>query len=203
MEQFWKACAEHHRREQAAAKEAQDKAAAEERAVKEKAAKEAQPPHGQALAPMTPVQAPPLPTQAPPPRKKRRVKIRRRTMSTSSSDSMDDGEIVALGKHVSRIRDMNKAYPLLSRRHQAGIRRGVRKLADGDFDEQLTSKERKSIAQKRNRYKKVAKGGRNPFAKKNRKVGDTYRKFMSEVSFKKVDTSSNDSDSSSSSENTE
>jgi hypothetical protein len=97
---------------------------------------------------------------------------------------------------------MNKAFPLLSKRHQSTIRKGVRKLASGEYDDHLTHKEKKSIAKKRGRYNKVASArkGRNPFESKNKRVGDTYRKFMSEVSFKRMDTSS-DSDSSSAASN--
>jgi hypothetical protein len=113
---------------------------------------------------------------------------------------MDDGDIVTLGKHVAGIRDMNKAYPLLARRHQAGIRKGVKKIAAGDFDEHLTSKEKKGIARRKGRYKKVYKGGKNPFSKKNSKVGQTYSRFMKEVSFKEVSSSDSDSASSYSSE---
>jgi hypothetical protein len=106
-----------------------------------------------------------------------------------------------VGKHVAGIRDMNKAYPLLARRHQAGIRKGVKKMASGDFNEHLTSKEKKSIACRKGRYKKVYKGGKNPFSKKNSKVGKTYSRFMKEVSFKEV--SSSDSDNSATSNSSE
>jgi hypothetical protein len=191
MDAFWKVCAESHRMEQAAKESAAKEAAAKEKEVAKKKQEVVPDP------PVTPVQPPVVETPAAPKKKKPRTALRRRRKVSSSSDSsIDDHEVVTVGKHVSSIRDISKAYPLLARRHQAAIHRGVRKLADGDFDEQLTSKEKKSIAQKRKKYKKVAKKGRNPFEDKYRKVGDTYRKFMSEVSFKKVDTSSDDSSSS-------
>jgi hypothetical protein len=192
MDAFWKAAAESHRMEQEAAKQAEREKEKEEAAAAAAAAAAAK----REVTP-APTVVPAEPPAAPK-KKKGATRIRRRrTVSSSSDSSIDDRDVVTVGKHVARIRDINRAYPLLARRHQAAIHRGVRKLADGDFDEQLTSKEKKSIAQKRKKYKKVAKKGRNPFEDKYRKVGDTYRKFMSEVSFKRVDSSSSSSDSSS------
>ena len=203
MDSFWRLADQTYKREQEELKRAAAAAAAAEKEAAEKKDKDA-------LAKLkeTP-SSPPAPAPAPapaqkedPPAKKKTTKtVRRRrrrvsSSSSSSSCSIDDHEIVTVGKHVARIRDVNKAYPLFARRHKAAIQKGVRKMVEGDFDEQLTSKEKKSIAQKKRKYKKVAQRRRNPFESKYKKVGDTYRKFMSEISVKKVDSSSSDTSSS-------
>jgi hypothetical protein len=212
MNRFWVLAQERVRQEEAEAKAAREAAEAKEKEEAKEREKKA--PAALAPAPLppapapAPARAPITPTDAPvPPQqqedkrgRKRKVRVRRRrrplSPDSSSSDSMDDADIVNVGKHVADIRDMNKAYPLLARRHQTAIRRGVKKIATGDFHEHLTPKEKKSVARKKDRFKRVYKGGKNPFSKKNSKVGKTYARFMKEVSFKEI-SSSDDSDDSS------
>jgi hypothetical protein len=207
MDTFWRLATETHKREQEELKRAAAAAAEKETAEKkEKETAAAKVVKETPLVSSPPPPPPPAPKKedSPSSTKKKTTKVRRRrrrvSSSSSSSSSIDDHEIVTVGKHVARIRDVNKAYPLFARRHKAAIQKGVRKMVEGDFDEQLTSKEKKSIAQKKRKYKKVAQRRRNPFEDKYKKVGDTYRKFMSEISVKKVDSSSSDTSSSEMSE---
>jgi hypothetical protein len=216
MNRFWVLAQERVRQEEAEAKAAREAAEAKEKEEAKEREKKAPaalapaplppaPAPAPARAPITPADAPVPPQQQEDDKRgrKRKVRVRRRRRrplspdsSPSSSDSMDDADIVNVGKHVADIRDMNKAYPLLARRHQTAIRRGVKKIATGDFHEHLTPKEKKSVARKKDRFKRVYKGGKNPFSKKNSKVGKTYARFMKEVSFKEI-SSSDDSDDSS------
>jgi hypothetical protein len=214
MDPFWLAAFESRKREK------EEKAAAEKEAAEREKAKASITPAATPAAPAVithdkvvtePVVSPPTKKDSmdlshpssPHAKKKKKskkpvVRRRGRRVSSSSSDSsIDDREVVTVGKHVSRIRDVKKAYPLFARRHKAAIQAGVRKMVEGEFDEHLTNKEKKSIAQKKRKYKKVARRSCNPFEDKYRKVGNTYKKFMSEISVKHMDTSSS-SDSSAS-----
>jgi hypothetical protein len=73
-------------------------------------------------------------------------------------------------------------------------------MAKGDYDDTLRSNERKSIRNKRDKYRSVYKKGKNPFTRQYSKVGKTYSRFMREVSLKEV--SSSNSSSSDSSDST-
>jgi hypothetical protein len=121
--------------------------------------------------------------------------IKRRRRRSSSSD-IDDAVIVRTGKAIAGTKNPGAVYPLLSRKSQTAVRTGVRKLAKGDYDDNLKSSERKSIQKKKHRYRGVYKKGKNPFGGRYAKVGKTYSNFMREVSLKEVsDSSSGSSDS--------
>jgi hypothetical protein len=126
------------------------------------------------------------------------IKRRRRRDSSGGSSDIDDAVIVRTGKAIAGTKNPGAVFPLLSRKSQTAVRTGVRKLAKGEYDDNLRSSERKSIQRKKHRYRGVYKKGKNPFGGRYAKVGKTYSNFMREVSLKEVsDSSSSDSSDSS------
>lgn len=120
---------------------------------------------------------------------------RKHRLSSSDSDvDMGEDEIVGLGKKLVNIRDLDKAYPLLNTRARSAVTMGVRKMINGGFRDHLTQEEKKSIAERKRDYEKICKSKkkRNPFEGKRKHVGDTYRKFMTEVKLVSESSSSSD-----------
>lgn len=109
---------------------------------------------------------------------------------------MDDDELVREGKKLAEIRDMDKVYPLLNPRSRVAVRKGLVKMVSGGFREHLTAEEKKKISSRKRDYDKVCsrRKKRNPFEGKRKHVGETYKKFMSEVNLVQDDTSSTSSD---------
>jgi hypothetical protein len=122
---------------------------------------------------------------------KSKVSVKRKRQA---DDAIDDDVMLTHGKQLLGIPSLDKAYPHLRKKSKRVITQGVKRMIDGNFDGQLSEKEKQLIAENRKKFQKVVNKKKNPFEKKRKIVGDIYSRFIKEAYLEEATSSDSTSD---------